>query len=468
MDSSSYFGGTFFLGKMGEKIMKNKIVIMSSYNPTIVSSEAVATQRRIVEHFMPEGCDFIQIITEPMYAPIPILHNFIKDTDYEIYVFFDIDAIPLNKKIIPRMIKEAQEGKLIGCIGRNGSSHNYVPHCGMAFSKEIYEKCNTDFTKGKRYLNLEELEKETKIIPRGIKEDENGKYVQIDVGEKITFKCEEIGIPIIFLPVTHIEKVEWKWGDGFELGYGTTFENDIWHQCETWRGMDRFFEKCKEVEEKIKNEKIYDDRDYWSVPSASNSSGFNNLDNPDYKIDINIYPSHERLYEEIKKLEFDSILEVGCGGGKNLKKLQELLSRKKIQGCDINPIIIEKAKKFLGNIPVFISSAESIKLPDNSFDVVFTNGVLQHTAPKNIKSVISEINRVAKKYIIHSECCYSGFLDPKAIAYLDISKPTPSFNYNYKELYKEIGLDNFQWLVDNTKGKSEMESISIMIIKKNG
>ena len=241
---------------------KNKIVILSSYTDkpsclgNVMPEEAVTTQRRIIEHFTPEGCDFIQGITEPMEAPIPILHNFIKNTDYEIYIFFDIDAIPLNKEIIPRMIKEAKAGKLIGCIGRNGSSHYFIPHCGMAFSKETYEKCGVDFSKGKRYLNPEEFENEMKIFPKGINIDEQGKWVQIDVAEKITFKCEELGIPIVFLPVTHIEKVEWRWLDGFELGYGVTFENAIWHQCETWRGMDRFFRKCKEVEEEIKNGRI--------------------------------------------------------------------------------------------------------------------------------------------------------------------------------------------------------------------
>ena len=228
--------------------MKNKIVIMSSYTPTIVSAEAVATQKRIVEHFMPEGCDFIQVITEPMFAPIPVLHNFIKDTDYEIYIFLDIDAIPLNKEILPRMIKEARAGKLIGCTAR--SSYYFIPHCGMAFSKETYEKCGVDFSKGKIYLNPEEVENKMKICPWNVKEDDKGKWVEIDVAGKITFKCEELGIPIVFLPVTHIEKVAWKWLDGFELGYGVTFgDNDAWHQMESWRGMDRFFRKCKEVED---------------------------------------------------------------------------------------------------------------------------------------------------------------------------------------------------------------------------
>ena len=238
--------------------MKNKIIIMSSYLPTSISKEAVEAQRRIVGHFMPEGCDFIQIITRPIRdIHGPTLTKFVNETDYKIYVLLDIDAIPLNKEIIPRMIKEAKAGKLIGCATRNGSRHIYPSPACMAFSRKTYEKLGVDFLRGKRKLKPEEIALEHRDYSKN-----NGVYgegwVETDTAEKLTYRAEEMGIPVIKLMPTHIIKSIYKWPDGFELGQGTTYEDDVFHQFETWRGMGLFLKKCKEIEEKInrgKNEK---------------------------------------------------------------------------------------------------------------------------------------------------------------------------------------------------------------------
>jgi len=237
--------------------MKNKIVIMSPYMSWNISEEVRELQQKVMEYFAPEGCDILQI--EMPRKPLihgPELTKFMNTTDYEIYVFFNIDSIPLNKEIIPRMIKEAKAGKLIGCSLRNGSRHLFAGDCGMAFSRELYEKCNTDFNRGIRYLSPDDVEKEMKVCPWNVKEDMQGKWVDTDTGEKLTYGCEELGIPVILLHSTKVEEVMWKWLDGLELGHGNTFEKDIWHQAETWNGTDLLLNKLKEINEKIKNETI--------------------------------------------------------------------------------------------------------------------------------------------------------------------------------------------------------------------
>jgi len=234
--------------------MKNKIVIFSSYLPTRIPKEAVEVQRRIVEYFMPKGCDFIQITTRPIRdGHGPTLTKFVNETDYEIYVLLDIDAIPLNKDIIPRFIKEARAGKLIGCVTRNGSRHIYPSPAFMAFSKKTYEKLGVDFLRGKRKLKDEEIILEHRDYSKN--DGIYGKgWVETDTAEKLTYKAEELGIPVIKLMPTNIIEPIYKWPDGFELGHGTTYEGGIFHQFETWRGMKSFLKKCEEVEEKIKGE----------------------------------------------------------------------------------------------------------------------------------------------------------------------------------------------------------------------
>ncbi len=234
--------------------MKNKIVIMSPYMEWNISKEVREIQQKIMEHFAPDGCDVVQVeMPRVLYTHGPSLTKFINETDYEIYVFFNIDSIPLNKDIIPRLIKEAKAGKLIGCMLRNGSRHLFAGDCGMAFSQELYDKCKVSFRRGRRDLEPEEVEKEKKVCPWNLREDDIGFWIESDTGEKLTYKCEEYGIPVIFLKPTNVEEVKFKWLDGFFLGLGNTFEKDIWHQAETWNGTERLLNKMKEVWEKIES-----------------------------------------------------------------------------------------------------------------------------------------------------------------------------------------------------------------------
>ena len=234
--------------------MKNKIVIFSLYIPGTIPIEALEIQQRIMEYFTPKNCDIIQTIMPKVdHIHGPALTKFVNETDYEIYISLDIDAIPLNKEIIPRLIKEARAGKLIGCTGRNGSRHKYATPICMAFSKKLYEKLGVDFNRGKRKLKPEEIPLEHRDYSKKAGIYGEG-WVEIDAGEKLTYKAEELGIPVILLKPTNVEEVMWEWPDGFFLGHGTTFEKDIWHQYETGKGMGRFMKKAEEVEEKIKNE----------------------------------------------------------------------------------------------------------------------------------------------------------------------------------------------------------------------
>ncbi len=234
--------------------MKNKIVIMSPYMEWNISKEVRELQQKIMEHFAPEGCDVVQIeMPRVLYTHGPSLTKFINETDYEIYVFFNIDSIPLNKEIIPRLIKEAKDGKLIGCMLRNGSRHLFAGDCGMAFNQELYDKCKVSFRRGRRDLEPEEVEKEKKVCPWNLREDDIGFWVESDTGEKLQYKCEELGIPTILLKPTNIEHEEFKWLDGFVLGHGNTFDNAIWHQAETWKGTERLMKKMKEIWRSIKN-----------------------------------------------------------------------------------------------------------------------------------------------------------------------------------------------------------------------
>ena len=92
------------------------------------------------------------------------------------------------------------------------------------------------------------------------------------------------------------------------------------------------------------------------------------------------------------------ILEVGSNVGVQLMFLQKM-GFKHLYGIEVNREAIEISKKITKGIDIIEGSAIDIPFQDDYFDLVFTSGLLIHISPKNLKRVIKEIGRCAKKYI---------------------------------------------------------------------
>jgi SAM-dependent methyltransferase len=90
------------------------------------------------------------------------------------------------------------------------------------------------------------------------------------------------------------------------------------------------------------------------------------------------------------------VLEVGCGAGYDAYEFCRKLAI--YTGVDITPENIERTKKHLGlfgfNADIRLGDAEKLDFPDESFDIVFSNGVLHHIP--DIRRSLSEIQRVLK------------------------------------------------------------------------
>ena len=96
------------------------------------------------------------------------------------------------------------------------------------------------------------------------------------------------------------------------------------------------------------------------------------------------------------------VLEVGANVGVQLLFLQKM-GFKYLYGLEINREAIELSKSITKNIDIIQGSASDIPFKDNYFDLVFTSGLLIHIPPSNIKKVMKEIYRCAKKYIFGFE-----------------------------------------------------------------
>ncbi len=87
-----------------------------------------------------------------------------------------------------------------------------------------------------------------------------------------------------------------------------------------------------------------------------------------------------------------SVLEVGCGDGTKL----DLLTERKCQcvGIDISQTAVKKAQKQYPGRLFITASAEDLPFAHNSFDLVYSAFMLEHTV--NPEKVIKEMVRVVK------------------------------------------------------------------------
>lgn len=104
--------------------------------------------------------------------------------------------------------------------------------------------------------------------------------------------------------------------------------------------------------------------------------------------------SSERL-SYIRKMipqKIQTILDAGCGNG---LITNELARDYEVTALDPSPVALQYVQ-----CPKVCASIDTIPFPDNSFDLVCCNEVLEHLDDPTLKKGISEIKRVSKKYLI--------------------------------------------------------------------
>lgn len=216
-----------------------KPIIVSVYKDNVPVAFRDA-QHRVVSAFAP-GVDFVQIESEchltdldringtPHNAhPLGIERTLAEDVDHDTFLFLDIDAIPLNKLIIPWMLDLAQEYALVGCAQRAGgryaeSNHFYVGPFAMAITRGTYEALGRPSFQATG---------------------------RADVGEELTYACEALGLPTIMLEPTHTMGPEfWPFRGDKMYGLGTTYADSIFHLFLSRFSQTHplFLWKCEEI-----------------------------------------------------------------------------------------------------------------------------------------------------------------------------------------------------------------------------
>ena len=114
--------------------------------------------------------------------------------------------------------------------------------------------------------------------------------------------------------------------------------------------------------------------------------------------------SRDDIYGDwLKDIPRDApILEIGANIGNQLGTLQRL-GFTRLSGLEIQRYAIEESKKLYSGLDIILGSGLDNPFKDNQFELVFTNNVLIHIAPRDLPRMLSEVHRVSRSRILGFE-----------------------------------------------------------------
>ena len=127
------------------------------------------------------------------------------------------------------------------------------------------------------------------------------------------------------------------------------------------------------------------------------------------------------------------VLEVGCNVGGNLRYIAKEAPDAQIYGIDINRKALGIVKDIVPDGNFMLEHASDLPFKDGWFDFAFTMGVLIHQPDESLETVMREIVRVSRKYVMCGEV-YSA--ERNSIPYRGI--PESFIGRDYGGIYQKI------------------------------
>jgi len=127
---------------------------------------------------------------------------------------------------------------------------------------------------------------------------------------------------------------------------------------------------------------------------------------------VGIFNSIDRLYchlpftyigilnGELKKVKFESILDIGGGSGRTFKRIRRLVPVSYAVELDIFEAYISQAKAQNAYDDYILARASSLPFEDRSFDIIIALQLIEHMSKEEALIAIKEMERVAKKKVI--------------------------------------------------------------------
>lgn len=120
--------------------------------------------------------------------------------------------------------------------------------------------------------------------------------------------------------------------------------------------------------------------------------------NPIQQLLINNF--YRVFFETLKPLKAQKILDVGCGEGITLKKLEEKKIGIANEGIDYSEEAVKIASQIYPKLKIKQGDIYNLDYKDNAFDVLICTEVLEHL--EDPEKAFEEMRRVTSKYIVLS------------------------------------------------------------------
>jgi SAM-dependent methyltransferase len=111
------------------------------------------------------------------------------------------------------------------------------------------------------------------------------------------------------------------------------------------------------------------------------------------------------LAARIAGLQPTSILEVGCGYGKQLRAIRRLIDVPMV-GLDFSPSQLGQGAGYLeglDRVSLVLGTGDRLPFDDGTFDLVLTSAVILHNPPEVADRIRREVLRVSRRLAAHNE-----------------------------------------------------------------
>lgn len=115
---------------------------------------------------------------------------------------------------------------------------------------------------------------------------------------------------------------------------------------------------------------------------------------PEYFSEYKVADLYEYISE--KNVASEDIFDFGCGIGNSVEYLRQYFPQSNLFCGDVSMRSIEIAKSRFPGEETYIQIGDSIPLPSESFDIVFTACVFHHILHEEHEKWLSELNRITR------------------------------------------------------------------------
>lgn len=146
------------------------------------------------------------------------------------------------------------------------------------------------------------------------------------------------------------------------------------------------------------------------------------------------HPHRDFITEVLKKFNWISLFEIGCGSGPNLANIARNIGGRQLGGVDINKEAIEICKRNFVGGQFRVGSGDNIMMSDQSTDVVLTDMFLIYVDPTKIDTYLKEIRRITRKIVVLCEYHHTSWWKRQKLRVF-----SGRHSYNYKKKLEKLG-----------------------------